>query len=425
MLKDRTLTMSIKEINRCEILRMADEKRITQCDGAKRINVTERHFRRLLHNFRENGEGGMISGHRGKISGNRMSKEKEEKILRKLKGDYQGFGPTLASEKLLERDGIKVSKETVRQIMITSGLHKPKTRKKEKVRSLRERRPRRGELVQIDGSYHAWLEDRAEKACLLLFIDDATSEILAAEFVEHESFWSYASLCKRYFHEYGLPEAFYADRFSVFRVNHTNVTTTAAQTMFEQAMGALGIELICAYSPQAKGRVERANQTLQDRLVKEMRLAGISDYQQANVFLTTYIPSYNQKFAVQPADRIDSHEPLRAENDLEWIFTKKTQRKLSKDLQFQYNRVIYQIQSERPVYALKGREVTVLENEHGKIKVLLNQIPLEFKRFIRQPRRNAVATGKDIELRYSKPAPDHPWRSYGKKINGKPVHVPN
>jgi len=108
-----------------------------------------------------------------------------------------------------------------------------------------------------------------------------------------------------------------------FRVNHTNVTTTAAQTMFEQAMGALGIELICAYSPQAKGRVERANQTLQDRLVKEMRLAGISDYQQANVFLTTYIPSYNQKFAVQPADRIDSHEPLRAENDLEWIFNKK------------------------------------------------------------------------------------------------------
>ena len=258
MLENRTLTMSKKEIKRCEILRMADEKWITQCDGAKRINVTERHFRRLLHNFRENGEGGMISGHRGKISGNRMSKEKEEKILKRLKEDYQGFGPTLASEKLLERDGIKVSKETVRQIMIAAGLHKPKTHKKDKARPLRERRPRRGELVQIDGSYHAWLEDRAEKACLLLFIDDATSEILAAEFVEHESFWSYAALCKRYFSQYGLPEAFYADRFSVFRVNQSNVTTTTAQTMFEQALSALGIELICAYSLQAKGRVERA-----------------------------------------------------------------------------------------------------------------------------------------------------------------------
>jgi predicted DNA-binding protein (UPF0251 family) len=425
MLKDKALTMSIKEVKRCEILKMADEKQITQSEGAKRIEVTERHFRRMLHNFRENGEEGMISGHRGKISGNRMSKEKEEKILKRLKENYQGFGPTLVSEKLFDRDGIKVSKETVRQIMISAGLHKPKTRKKDKARPLRQRRPRRGELVQIDGSYHAWLEDRAEKACLLLFIDDGTSEILAAEFVEHESFWSYAALCKRYFRQYGLPEAFYADRFSVFRVNQTNVTTTAAQTMFEQALEALGIDLMCAYSPQAKGRVERANQTLQDRLVKEMRLEGISDYQQANVFLTKYIPRYNQRFAVQPADLIDSHEPLRPENDLEWIFTKKFNRKLSKDLQFQYDRAIYQIQTKRPAYALKGREVTVLENDHGKIKVLLNQTHLEFKRFVRQPKRNAVATGKDLELRNSKPAPDHPWRSYGKKINGKPIQVPN
>ncbi len=425
MLKQRTLTMSIKEIKRCEILKMTDEKRITQREGATRVGVTERHFRRLLHRYRGQGAEGIISRHRGKISGNRLSKEKEEKILKRLKEDYQGFGPTLASEKLFERDGIKVSKETVRQIMIGSGLHKPKTRKQDKARPLRQRRPRRGELVQIDGSYHAWLEDRAEKACLLLFIDDATSEILAAEFVEHESFWSYAALCKRYFSQFGLPEAFYADRFSVFRVNQTNVTATAAQTLFEQAMEALGIELICASSPQAKGRVERANQTLQDRLVKEMRLEGISDYQQANAFLAQYIPSYNQKFAVQPADLIDSHEPLRAENDLEWIFTKKTKRKLSKDLQFQYDRVIYQIQTERPVYALKGRKVTVLENEHRKIRVLLDQTPLEFKRFIRQPKRKAVATGKDIERRDSKPAPDHPWRAYGKKINGKPVHVPN
>jgi len=425
MQKDRTFPMSIKEVKRCEILTMADEKQITQCEGAKRIGVTERQFRRILYRYRRQGAEGIISKHRGKISANRISKEKEEKILKRLKEDYQGFGPTLASEKLLERDGIMVSKETVRQIMIIAGLHKPKTRKKEKARPLRQRRPRRGELVQIDGSYHAWLEDRAEKACLLLFIDDATSEILAAEFVEHESFWSYAALCKRYFIQYGLPEAFYADRFSVFRVNHSNVTTTAAQTIFEQAMSALGIELICAYSPQAKGRVERANQTLQDRLVKEMRLEGISDYQHANLFLKKYIPSYNQKFAVQPADLIDSHEPLRTENDLEWIFTKKIKRKLSKDLQFQYDRVIYQIQSERPAYALKGREVTILENEHGKIKVILNQTPLEFKRFIRQPRRNAVATGKDIEHPSSKPAPDHPWRSYGKKINGKPIRVPN
>lgn len=425
MLENRTLTMSIKEIKRCEILKMTAEKRITQREGAERIGVTERHYRRLLKNYREFGPEGIISCQRGMISNNRISKEKEEKILKRLKEDYQGFGPTLASEKLFEREGIKVSKETVRQIMIMSGMHKPKTRKKDKARPLRQRRPRRGELVQIDGSYHAWLEDRAEKACLLLFVDDATSEILAAEFVEHESFWSYAALCKRYFRQFGLPEAFYTDRFSVFRVNQTNVTTTAAQTMFEQAMSALGIELICAASPQAKGRVERANQTLQDRLVKEMRLSGISDYQHANAFLANYLPIYNQKFAVIPTDTVDSHEPLRPENDLDWIFTKKITRSLSKDLQFQHNRVIYQIQTDRPAYALKGREVTVLENEHGKIRVLLDQTPLVFKRFIRQPKRNEIANSKDIELRSSKPAPDHPWRTYGNKINGKPVPAPN
>lgn len=236
--------------------------------------------------------------------------------------------------------------------MIAAGLHQPKTRKQDKARPLRQRQSRRGELVQIDGSYHAWLEDRAEKVCLLLFIDDATSEILAAKFVDQISFWSYAGLCKRYFCQFGLQEAFYADRFSVFRVNKTNVTTTAAQTMFEQALSELGIELICASSPQAKSFVERANQTLQDWLVKDLRLEGISDYQQANAFLAQYIPSYNQKFAVQSADLINNHEPLRPENDLEWIFTKKIKRILSMNLHIQYDRVIYQIQTDRPAYAL-------------------------------------------------------------------------
>lgn len=417
--------MSIKEIKRCEVIKMAEEKKITQREAARQIGITERHFRRLLRRYRMAGPEAIISGHRVRESNNRMEVEKEKNILGKLKEDYRGFGPTLASEKLLERDGIKVCKETVRQIMIRAGLHQPKTRKIDKVHPLRERRQRRGELVQIDGSYHAWLEDRAEKACLLLFVDDATSEILAAEFVEHESYQTYAALCMRYFRQHGLPEAFYTDRFSVFRVNRTNITTTQAQTMFERAMADLGIELICASSPQAKGRVERANQTLQDRLVKEMRLAGINDYQQANAFLSEYIPQYNQKFAVQSTSTIDGHEPLQPENNLDWIFTKKTKRKLSKDLQIEYNRVVYQIQTNRPVYALKGREVTVLENMQGQLKIVLDQSPLEFKRFIRQPKRHSLAAGKDIAEKTYKPAPDHPWRTYGKKLNEKRVPVPH
>jgi transposase len=194
MVENWTINMSKEEINRCQVLRMADERKITQKTGARRIGITDRHFRRLLRRYREEGAKGIISGHRGKPSNNRMSEKKKKRILNKLKEDYQGFGPTLASEKLLERDGIEVSKETVRQIMIKAGLHQPKTRKKERVHPLRERRKRRGELVQIDGSYHAWLEDRAEKACLLLFVDDATSEILAAEFVEHESYSLFSAI---------------------------------------------------------------------------------------------------------------------------------------------------------------------------------------------------------------------------------------
>jgi len=414
--------MSTKEIKRIEILRMAVERKITQREGAQRINVTERHFRRLLQRYRERGPKGIISGHRGKPSNNRMGEKKREKILKKLKNDYRGFGPTFACEKLAERDGVRVSKESVRQLMIAEGLHRPKKRRKDRIHPLRERRKQRGELVQIDGSYHAWLEDRAEKACLLLFVDDATSEILAAEFVAHETYVTYARLCKRYFRQYGLPEAFYSDRFGVFRVNLSNVTTTKAQTQFERAMKELGIELICASSPQAKGRVERANQTLQDRLVKELRLAGISDYIRANAFLEQYLPIYNRMFAVQPQIPLDCHEPLHPENDLDLIFTKRSKRTLSKDLHFQYQQVVYQIITDRPAYALQGRHVTVCEDELGHISVLLKHDQLKFKRFVRQPKRYAPMSAKQMDF---KPAKDHPWRNYGFRLSGKPVQSPN
>lgn len=422
MTENGTINMSQEEIKRSGILKMVAEKQIRQKEGAQRIGISERHMRRLLAQYREGGPEAIVSKQRGKMSNNRMSIDKREKVLEKLKTEYRGFGPTLASEKLDERDGLKVSKETVRQIMIEAGLHRPKTRKKDRTHPMRERRKRRGELVQIDGSYHAWLEERAEKACLLLFVDDATSEILAAEFVDHESYLTYTTLCKRYFREYGLPEAFYADRFSVFRDNHSNVTTTDAQTQFERAMTELGIELICAYSPQAKGRVERANKTLQDRLVKELRLAGINDYRAANTFLAQYIPLYNQRFGVLPILSTDCHEPLQPENDLDLIFTKRFTRTLSKDLQFQFQRTVYQIQTTRPAYALQGRKVDVCQSASGKITVLLNGDQLDFKRFVRQPKRNPVSSGKALQW---KPASDHPWRQYGNHLNGEPIHAPN
>ena len=425
MTQNRILTMSKKEVKRCEVLKMAQEKKITQKQGARKIGVSQRHFRRLMRKYRRDGPEGLISGHRGKPSNNRMLPEKREAIIEKLQTEYTDFGPTLASEKLKEREGLKVSKETVRQIMIQEGLHKPKKRKIERIRQMRERRQHRGELVQIDGSYHAWLEDRAGKACLILFVDDATSEILAGEFVEHESFFTYARVCRDYFQEHGLPEAFYSDRHGIFRVNHANNTTTEDLTQFGRAMAELGIETLCAYSPQAKGRVERAYQTLQDRLVKEMRLAGIDNYAQANIFLSTYFSIYNQQFAVQPRSSQDRHEPLLPENKIDAILSKQSPRKLSKDLQIQYQKVIYQIDTDRPVYALQGRTVTVCESEMGKIRILLNGSLLEYKIFHKQPKQAVVITSKDVNQRPSKPAPDHPWRNYGFTLDGQRINASN
>ena len=418
MAQNRILAMTTKEIKRSEILKMADEKKVTQKNGAQRISVSERHFRRLLHRYRMNGPAGIISGHRNKPSNNRMAPEKRQAIIDKLKDEYSDFGPTLASEKLWERDQLSVSKETVRQLMIVEELHQPKTRREERVRQMRERRKHRGELVQIDGSYHDWLEDRAGKACLILFVDDATSEILAAEFVERESFFTYAQVCKNYFRQYGLPEAFYSDRHSIFRVNSTNATTTEGLTQFGRAMAELGIEILCAYSPQAKGRVERANQTLQDRLVKEMRLAGIDTYGEANAFLPIYIPIYNKMFAVQPRSPLNYHVPLRPENNIGAILSQQFQRKISNDLQIQYQKVIYQIITDRPAYALRRRTVTVCESELGKIRILLNGSELDFNIYHKQPKQGEVVTSKDINTRKTKPAPDHPWRNYGFNLNG-------
>lgn len=421
MAENRMIEMTTSEIKRCEILKMAEDKKITQKAGARQVEVSERHFRRLIHRYKRDGPGGIISGHRNKPSNNQLPPERREVILDRLHAEYKGFGPTLASEKLWERNGIKVSKETVRQMMIAEGLHRPKTRRKDRVRQMRERRKQRGELVQIDGSYHAWLEDRAGKACLILFVDDATSEILAAEFVEHESFFAYARVCKVYFQQFGLPEAFYSDRHGIFRVNHKNATTTEALTQFGRSMAELGIEILCAYSPQAKGRVERANQTLQDRLVKEMRLAGINSYAQANMFLPDYIPIYNHKFAVQPCNPVDSHEPLLPENNLNAILSKQVQRKLSDNLQFQYQRVIYQIITDRPAYALRKRMVTVCESELGKIRILLNGTELDFKTFHQQPKQAVVVSSKDINQKPTKPALDHPWRNYGFTLDNQPI----
>ena len=416
----RTIAMTAEELRRKTIIEQAEEKRITQKAGAEKLGISERYFRSLLARHRQEGDAGLVSGHRGKPSNHRMPGSKRQKIVACIHDPiFEGFGPTLLMEKLEELKGINVSKETMRQIMIEEGKYRPRTKKKKMPHPQRERRYRRGELVQIDGSYHAWLEERAPKACLLLFVDDATSEVLAAEFVEHESFFAYGKLCKSYFQKVGMPVAFYSDKFSVFRVNARN--NKDAITQFGRALGTLGIQLICANSPQAKGRVERANHTLQDRLVKELRLRHINNYQDANAYLPTFIHFYNQKFAVLPRSVGDAHVPLDPTIDLDFLFSIHDYRIISKDLHIQFNNVIYQIITTRPPQHLIGREVLVVQNQSDVVSAYLNHQLLSLHVFRKQPKQAQIVSAKSLNPRSYSPPLNHPWRTYGKKLDGTPI----
>ena len=417
-----TNEMSHKElVRKAEVERVLDQ-RITQKESAKKLGISERQIRRILRRYRQEGDGGVVSRKRGKPS-NRKTKAEILKVVREFVNDpiMQGFGPTLMAEKLEIKKGIHLSKETVRRLMIESGVWKSKTKKKEEPHYSRPRRKHRGELVQIDGSNHAWLEDRGPKATLLVFVDDATSEILAAEFVPEESFFSYGELCKRYFSEHGLPKSFYSDRFSVFRDNHKGNLAYEPVTQFQRALTVLDIEIICANSPQAKGRVERANQTLQDRLIKEMRLLGIYTYEQANQFLPEFVCDYNRRFAVMPGSSLDFHHPLDKTLDLDFLFSIHDFRIITKTLLIHYAGKVYQIVTNHPAYYYVKQEVLITCDHAGVVSAWFHGTPLTLKEIEKRPMQGAVVSTKSIETKPIPPAYDHPWRTYGKKINGKPI----
>lgn len=413
----RTIAMTEEELERKRILEQAIDRRITQKQCSERLRISERRVRQLIKSYREEGSIGLVSGHRGKPSNRRLKEPEHMLIVDAIQAElYRGFGPTLLAETLAEREGIQVSKETIRRIMIEQGMHKPKIKKK-RAHPERARRPIRGELVQIDGSIHSWLEDRAGKACLIVFVDDATSEILAAKFVPHESFFAYGEVCKEYFGDIGVPVAFYSDRLSVFKVNSKN----EGITQFSRAVNTLGIELICANSPQAKGRVERTNKTLQDRLVKAMRLEGISDYDAANQYLPIFLKKYNQFFAVPPNIQRDGHKPLDPTIDLDFIFSTHQVRIITKDLQIKFSGKTYRIITDRPAYALQGREVLIATNQQGISTVYLNNFELKIEVLQKQVHPAKLVDGKSRSEKTYSPPVDHPWRIYDKKINGHPI----
>jgi hypothetical protein len=290
---------------------------------------------------------------------------------------------------------------------------------------MRERRACFGELAQIDGSDHDWFEGRGPKCTLLVYIDDATGQLLELWFVPDETFFAYCEASRHYFERYGKPVAFYSDKHGIFRVNQEQTTGLGSGlTQFGRAMQDLDIQIICANSPQAKGRVERANQTLQDRLVKELRLRGISDMQAGNAYLPEFRKDFNRRFAVAPRSTHDAHRPLLKTENLDLILTHQKTGTLSKNLTVQSNKVIYQIQSDRPDYALRNAQVTVCENAKGEVAILYKDKPLAYTIYHKSPRQAEVVDTKTLDRHIQTPKPpdpNHPWRQYGRHLDGKPI----
>jgi len=414
---DKILTMSTTELSRLEVMQRVAEKRLSQKEAGEMLGVSVRQVKRLLKGYRRDGASGLISQQRGKASNHQLSEGVKQKVLDFLKEKYQGFGPTLACEKLVEVEGLHISAESVRQMMISERLWKARKERKVIVHQMRERRACFGELVQIDGSPHAWFEQRGPSCTLLVAIDDASGKLVGLLFVDQESFHNYARLVKPYFEQFGKPVAFYSDKHGIFRVNQPSVGKEAGLTQFGRAMQNLDIAILCANSPQAKGRVERANQTLQDRLVKELRLQGISNLAQANAYLPEFMADFNRRFGVAPRSQHDAHRPLATTENLAHILAWQEPRTLSKNLTVQFKKVVYQIQTDRPTYALRNTQVTVCEDGIGQVTVLYKGKPLAFSIFHQQEHQAEIVDTKEVDLALQnqrkayKPAPDHPWRT--------------
>jgi hypothetical protein len=366
---------------------------------------------------------GLISRQIGAKGNHRLPESVKTKAIKLILEKYQDFGPTLAHEYLTEQNGLILSVSSIRNIMVENEIWKSKRIRKKRVFQLRPRRPRKGELIQVDGSEHAWFKLRGAKCTLLSYIDDATSEIMHLKFVKSESLVSYFIATREYLEKFGRPEALYPDKHGVFRINHVGAISGSGMTQFGRAMKELDIRLICANTPQAKGRVERRHRDLQDRLIKAMRLQNVDTIDAANAFLPTFIEDFNRRFAKPSQDPTNAHKPLLTTHNLDKILCLKQERCLSKNLILQYDNVIYQIISERESYALRNARVMVLESIDGKVSIEYKGKPLAAVPYNQMQTKKKVVSSKELaeellttlsektaEKERYKPNRSHPWK---------------
>lgn len=415
---DNLIIMSQKEANRYDIIKKTIDKKIKGIEAATILNLTTRHIRRLKKKVAKDGIKGLIHAGRGQSSKRKIPEKEEDKIKKLLNKHYPDFGPTFAAEKLDEVHKIKRDPKTIRRIMIAEDLWKPKIKKKEEYRSWRQRRPAFGELGQYDGSYEYWFEGRAPKCCLLASIDDATSQITYAKFDEHEGVEPTFNFWQEYLEKHGKPIAIYVDKFSTYSMNHKLAKENPdTLTQFERAMEQLKIEVINAHSSQAKGRVERLFGTLQDRLIKELRLHKISTIPEANEFLTKiFIPKFNAKFSVVPRSDANLHKKItqQEKDSFPSIFCRHYERIIRSDYALSYKNIWYQLEETQAVAIFKKDVVLVEERFNGTIKFKLRGKYLDYRQLPEMPRKvseKAVpwVLVKSLPVR---PAIDHPWRSF-------------
>jgi len=398
------------ELKRLHVIRKVLERVIRQVEAAEILSLSSRQIRRIIKRIRIEGDKGIIHKSRGRSSNRRIGGKIRDKVIQLYRKQYKDFGPTLASEKLFERDGVSISDETLRGWLIEAGDWK-RARKRRRHRQWRERKGHRGEMVQIDGSHHAWFEDRGDPCVLMGYIDDATGDVFG-RFYDYEGTMPAMDSFKRYMRKRGLPLKVYLDKHSTYKSTakptiEEQLEGVGPLSEFERALKELGVEVSHAHSPQAKGRIERLFRTFQDRVIKEMRLRGVKSIEEGNQFLEEYLPIYNKRFSVRPREKDDVHRPLPKGMDLNAILCIKTERTLRNDFTVAHNRKLYQIEE-----ATKAPKVIVQDRMDGSMMITYQGRALRFKEITERPiRENKQPVVKRRRKTYIPPA-DHPWRRF-------------
>jgi transposase len=409
------IEMSLRDLKRLKVIQQTIDRYIPQRVAASMLQVSERQVRRMVRRVRQEGDSGIVHRSRGRSSNHRLSQRIKTGVILLYKDNYKGFGPTFAAEKLFEKYKIRVSEETLRQWLMEEGLWK-RQRKGRKHRKCRPRKECCGQMVILDGSHHDWLEGRGPELVLMAYIDDATNR-LCARFYNYEGIMPAMDSFKRYVKRYGLPQCLYTDKHTTYKSTkkptvEDELANRAPQSHFQRAMEELRVEMIHANSPEAKGRIERVFRTLQDRLVKELRLRDIKTRAEANRYLQHYLPAHNRRFTVEPKSAADVHRVIPEGMDLDAILCIREHRALRKDLTIRYNNKFYQIQKIPP--GLRPKYVWVEERMNGKMFVMYKGFYFSFKEIeVRLPKKKAVNRYQKVMVKKKYILPeDHPWKRF-------------